>query len=187
MGYRTTLFKRIYMDAGYYYNIYNDFIGYNIGLTLPFERTLLFPPDTYIYFPVFQKLKVYRVASNASQRVTSQGIAIGLNYYFLNYFMVQGNYSWNKLNTAETDPIVPAFNTPEHKFNLGFSGRDIKTWGKNTFGFNINYKWIDNFTFEGSPQFTGLIPSYELLDAQVNMNFSEDTLDDQTGCIQFAQ
>ncbi|MCC6279404.1 MAG: TonB-dependent receptor [Saprospiraceae bacterium] len=171
LGYRTTLFNRIYVDAGYYYNIYNDFIGYNIGLTLPFERTLLFPPDTYIYFPVFQKLKVYRVASNASQTVTSQGIAIGLNYYFLNYFMVQGNYSWNKLNTAETDPIVPAFNTPEHKFNLGFSGRDIKTWGKNTFGFNINYKWIDNFTFEGSPQFTGLIPSYELLDAQVNMNF----------------
>ncbi|MBK8426302.1 MAG: TonB-dependent receptor [Lewinellaceae bacterium] len=171
LGYRTTLFKRIYVDAGYYYNIYDDFIGYNIGLTLPFERILLFPPDTYISFPVFEKLKVYRVASNASQRVTSQGIAIGLNYYFLNYFMVQGNYSWNKLNTADTDPIVPAFNTPEHKFNLGFSGRDIKTWGRNTFGFNINYKWIDNFTFEGSPQFTGLIPSYELLDAQVNMNF----------------
>jgi outer membrane receptor protein involved in Fe transport len=35
----------------------------------------------------------------------------------------------------------------------------------------VNYKWIDEFTFEGSPQFTGLIPSYELLDAQVNMNF----------------
>jgi len=173
LGYRTTLFNRIYVDAGYYYNIYDDFIGYNIGLTLPFERILLFPPDTYISFPVFDKLKVYRVASNASQRVTSQGIAIGLNYYFLNYFMVQGNYSWNKLNTAETDPIVPAFNTPEHKFNLGFSGRDIKTWGRNTFGFNINYKWIDNFTFEGSPQFTGLIPSYDLLDAQVNMHFSK--------------
>lgn len=173
LGYRTTLFNRIYVDAGYYYNIYDDFIGYNIGLTLPFERILLFPPDTYINVPVFDKLKVYRVASNASQRVTSQGIAIGLNYYFLNYFMVQGNYSWNKLNTAETDPIVPAFNTPEHKFNLGFSGRDIKTWGRNTFGFNINYKWIDTFTFEGSPQFTGLIPSYELLDAQVNMHFTK--------------
>ncbi len=170
LGYRTTLFNRVYMDAGYYYNIYNDFIGYNIGLTLPFERVEVFP-GVYTFFPDFDKLQVFRVASNASQRVTSQGIAIGLNYYFLNYFMVQGNYSWNKLNTAETDPIVPAFNTPEHKYNLGFSGRDIKTWGRNTLGFNINYKWIDNFTFEGSPQFTGIIPSYELLDAQVNMNF----------------
>jgi outer membrane receptor protein involved in Fe transport len=170
LGYRTTLFNRIYMDAGYYYNIYNDFIGYNIGLTLPFERVEVFPGQ-YTYFPNFDELEVFRVASNASQKVTSQGIAIGLNYYFLDYFMVQGNYSWNKLNTADTDPIVPAFNTPEHKFNLGFSGRDIKIWGKNTLGFMINYKWIDEFTFEGSPQFTGLIPSYELLDAQVNMNF----------------
>ena len=170
LGYRTTLFNRIYVDAGYYYNIYNDFIGYNIGLTLPFERVEVFPGQ-YTYFPNFDELQVFRVASNASQQVTSQGAAIGLNYYFLDYFMVQGNYSWNKLNTADTDPIVPAFNTPEHKFNLGFSGRDIKTWGKNTLGFMINYKWIDEFTFEGSPQFTGLIPSYELLDAQVNMNF----------------
>ena len=170
LGYRTTLFKRIYVDAGYYYNIYNDFIGYNIGLTLPFVQVEVFPGQ-FTFFPVLDELQVFRVASNASQRVTSQGVAIGLNYYFLDYFMVQGNYSWNKLNTAETDPIVPAFNTPEHKFNLGFSGRDIRTWGRNTFGFNINYKWIDNFTFEGSPQFTGLIPSYELLDAQVNMGF----------------
>ena len=38
----------------------------------------------------------------------------------------------------------------------------------NDFGFNINYKWIQAFTFEGSPQFTGFIPSYDLLDGQIN-------------------
>lgn len=168
LGYRTTLFDRIYVDAGYYYNIYDDFIGYNIGLTLPFTRVEIFPGQ-YTYFPEFNRLKVFRVASNASQQVTSQGFAVALNYYFSDYYMIQGNYSWNQLNTADTDPIVPAFNTPEHKFNIGFSGRDIKLWKKNTFGFNINYKWIDTFVFEGSPQFTGVIPSYDLLDAQVNV------------------
>jgi hypothetical protein len=74
--------------------------------------------------------------------------------------MVQTNYSWNKLNTAETDPIIPAFNTPAHKYNIGFSGRDInlKILKGNTFwGFNVNYKWVQGFTFEGSPQFTGQI------------------------------
>jgi len=172
LGYRTTLFNRLYVDAGYYFNIYNDFIGYNIGVTLPFQNVEIFP-GTFVNFPLWDQLGVYRVASNAAQKVTSQGIAIGLNYYFLDYFMVQGNYSWNKLNTVESDPIVPAFNTPEHKFNFGFSGRDIKAWGKNTLGFMVNYKWIDNFTFEGSPQFTGLIPSYDLLDAQINMNISK--------------
>jgi hypothetical protein len=32
----------------------------------------------------------------------------------------------------------------------------------------VNYKWVQGFTFEGSPQFTGQIPTYDLLDAQVN-------------------
>lgn len=168
LGYRTTLFNKLYVDAGYYYNIYNDFIGYNIGVKLPFEKVEIFQ-GTFVNLPLWDQLGVYRVASNASQRVTSQGFSIGLNYYFLDYFMVQGNYSWNRLNTLEADPIVPAFNTPEHKFNLGFSGRDIKTWGRNTLGFMVNYKWIETFTFEGSPQFTGVIPSYDMLDAQVNL------------------
>ncbi len=169
-GYRTTLFKKLYVDAGYYYNIYNDFIGYNIGLTLPFTRIEVFP-GTYTYFPDFDQLQVYRIASNASQTVTTQGVAIGLNYYFRDYFMLQGNYSWNKLNTKDTDPIVPAFNTPEHKYNIGLSAREIPLGhGKNNWGFNINYKWIQGFTFEGSPQFTGFIPTYDLLDAQINLN-----------------
>ncbi|MGB1121513.1 MAG: TonB-dependent receptor, partial [Saprospiraceae bacterium] len=84
-----------------------------------------------------------------------------------------GNYSWNRLNSdTENDPIIPAFNTPEHKFNLSFSGRDVKfdLFGRTIqgVGFNVNYKWIQGFLFEGSPQFTGLIPSYDLLDAQIN-------------------
>ncbi|MBV6439844.1 MAG: TonB-dependent receptor [Haliscomenobacteraceae bacterium CHB4] len=162
LGYRTTLFNAVYVDAGYYFSIYDDFIGYNIGLTTPFDN---------IGLPVTDKLRVWRIASNASQTVTTQGIAIGLNYYFRQYFMLQGNYSWNRLNTEESDPIVPAFNTPEHKYNIGFSGRDLP-WrilrGNTNWGFNINYKWIQGFVFEGSPQFTGDIPDYDLLDAQIN-------------------
>lgn len=163
LGYRTTLMERLYLDAGYYFNIYNDFIGYNIGLTVDF--------DPFLNIPNYNTLEVWRVASNASQTVTTQGVALGLNYYFGNYFMAQGNYSWNRLNTKDADPIVPAFNTPEHKFNLGLSARDIplKIGSKrNVWGFNVNYKWIEGFIFEGSPQFTGSIPTYSLLDAQVN-------------------
>lgn len=168
LGYRTTLFEKLYVDAGYYFNIYNDFIGYNIGLTVPFD-TVPFDPFPPILIPRYNDIEVWRVASNAKETVTSQGISIGLNYYFGKYYMVQGNYSWNRLNTQSNDPIVPAFNTPEHKYNFGLSGRDIPLWNRNTLGFNVNYKWIQGFVFEGSPQFTGNIPSYELMDAQVNM------------------
>ena len=63
--------------------------------------------------------------------------------------------------------LYHAYNTPEHKFNIGVSGKDINFNNLKNIGFNINYKWIEGFIFEGSPQFTGLVPSYGLLDLQV--------------------
>ncbi|MEY4594854.1 MAG: hypothetical protein RIQ47_1264, partial [Bacteroidota bacterium] len=85
-----------------------------------------------------------------------------------------GNYSWNQLNKrGSDDPLIPAFNTPLHKFNIGFSGRDIETvlfnkLAVNGVGFNVNFKWVDGFEFEGSPQFSGKIDDYELVDVQIS-------------------
>lgn len=47
---------------------------------------------------------------------------------------------------------------------------------KKQFGFGISYKWIQSFQFTGSPQFTGFIPSYDMLDAQVNYVFPKQYL-----------
>jgi iron complex outermembrane receptor protein len=168
VGYRTTLFKNLYVDAGYYYSFYNDFIGYNIGIYSDFDPTTLFPQNT----------RAYRVAANSTQEVTTQGLAVGMNYYFARFYQIAGNYSWNKLNKAfPDDPIIPAFNTPEHKYNVSISGRDVPlNLGfvklKKT-GFNLTYKWIQGFTFEGSPQFTGSVPTYDMVDAQVNATFDK--------------
>ena len=88
--------------------------------------------------------------------------------------MLSRNYSWNKLNKkGERDPIIPAFNTPEHKFNLGMNGRELKIPFTNLkrLGFGVNYKWVDGFIFEGSPQFTGMVPSYDMVDGQINYSF----------------
>ncbi len=109
--------------------------------------------------------------------MTTQGFAIGANYYFNRYYQLSSNYTWSKLNTETDDEIIPAFNTPEHKFNVSFSGRNVpfRISGIRTenLGFNINYKWIDSFLFEGSPQFTGIIPRYDLLDIQLNYEFKK--------------
>lgn len=161
-GIRRTLFEKLYVDATYYYSFYTDFIGFNLGVEGSFDPRTGLPID----------IQAYRVAANAKDKVTTQGFSIGLNYYFWKNYVLNGNYSWNKLNTQTDDPIIPAFNTPENKFNLGFAARDIRltVFGKkvSNLGFNVNYKWIDQFVFEGSPQFTGFIPQYDLLDAQVN-------------------
>jgi iron complex outermembrane receptor protein len=176
VGIRTTLSDRIYIDASYYYSFYTDFIGYNIGVDPYFD------PTTNSFVP--GKTQAYRIAANATSLITTQGFSIGSNYYFKKFITINANYSWNKLNLEGTDdPIVPAFNTPEHKFNVGFSGRDINTYfklskkedarsiGINNFGFSVNYKWVEGFLFEGSPQFTGFVPSYDALDMQINKYF----------------
>lgn len=175
IGYRTTLFDALYLDASYYYSIYDDFIGFNLGIEADVSAGLA------------RNTEAYRIAANSINTVTTQGFAIGLNYYFAKYYSLNGNYSWNKLNKldiddpltpeVEEDPIIPAFNTPEHKFNIGISGRNLPlNLGfvrlENT-GFSLNYKWIEGFLFEGSPQFTGFIDNYSLLDVQWNVTFKK--------------
>ena len=161
LGARTTVFEKLYLDATYYYSRYQDFIGFNLGVRATIQPQT--PPTG---------VQAFRVAANARDIVTTQGFSIGANYYFADYYAINGNYSWNVLNTQTDDPIIPAFNTPEHKYNIGLSGRNVPLgWFDNgipSFGFSINYKWVDSFLFEGSPQFTGPIEAYGLLDAQIN-------------------
>jgi iron complex outermembrane recepter protein len=147
----------------YYYSIYDDFIGYQIGVKATFDRGTGF----------VQSANVFRHASNSSNTVTTSGFSIGVSHYFMKYYVLNANYSFNQLNTQIDDPIIPAFNTPTNKYNIGLSGRDIAlklgaTSKIENIGFNFNYKWVEGFIFQGSPQFTGDIPTYGLLDGQIN-------------------
>lgn len=162
-GYRTTLFNSLFVDASYYFSAYTDFIGYKIGVATEIDTAL-----KRVY-----TAQAYRVSANAKDVVYTQGFSVGLTYFFKNFYSLTGNYSWNILDLrGSDDEIIPAFNTPEHKFNIGISGRDIdryvgpvhiKNWS-----FSVNYKWIQGFVFEGSPQFTGFVPTYDMFDAQIS-------------------
>ena len=164
IGYRTTLGEKVYVDMGYYFSFYKDFLGYKIGIESDFDPLIKLPQNT----------TVYRVAANSQNVVTTQGFSIGTSYFFKKNYAVNANYSWNKLNKQfKDDPIIPAFNTPEHKYNIGFSGSEIKVTDNTVMGFNFNYKWIKGFTYEGSPQFTGAIPSYDMVDGQINFGFKK--------------
>ena len=173
VGYRTTLFEKIYLDAGYYFSSYNNFIGFNLGADVQFQDGSNVPTS----------VDIYRYSANSTNTVRTQGLSVGLNYFWGDY-KIAGNYSYNDLvKTNDDDPIIPAFNTPKHKYNIGFSGRQIKLSNSsaNAFGFNVNYKWIQGYLFEGSPQFTGFIPSYGLVDAQINYQLKNQNLTIKVG------
>ena len=167
IGYRTTLFDRLYLDANYYYSEYTDFIGYKIGVKFNYFE------QSGGYSVSLPSIQAYRIAANAENTVTTQGSSIGLNYFLNPNFTINGNFTWNKLNEKGTeDPIIPAYNTPEYKYNIGLVGRDLHFSNNHNilknYGFSINYKWVEGFQFEGSPQFTGFVPTYSLLDAQIS-------------------
>ena len=169
-GYRGNITEKIFVDASYYYSWYTDFLGYKIGAQVVWDSS---STGLYPLFP--NSVNVYRVTTNSKDEVTTQGFTIGVNYYYKNYLGFSGNYSWNKLDRGNsTDPIIPAFNTPEHKFNLGVNGRDIEYFSKKEkWGYGVNYKWQEGFLFEGSPQFTGVVNSYGMLDVQWNTSISK--------------
>lgn len=169
VGYKAEINKSLFLDMGYYYSIYTSFIGYNVGVVGKFDQATGFP---------IGGIQAYRLAANSKDKVNTTGANIGFSYFFKKYSFT-GNYSYNTINLRSSDdPIVPAFNTPKNKFNLGFSGRECKLpfTHLNHFGFSISYKWIESFQFTGSPQFTGFIRSYDMLDAQINYSFPKKHL-----------
>ena len=168
VGLRTTFKDKLYVDASAYYSKYNHFIGYIIGLDCNIVEYDIIGGDEPLRD--IAGIDVYRYAANSLNEVITTGASVGLQYYLNNIYSVSGNYSWNRLvKTNEDDPIIPAFNTPEHKFNIGINARGINTRGKNKFGFGFNYKWVQQFVFEGSPQFTGTVPQYDVVDGQINL------------------
>ncbi len=163
LGYRLELFEKLYLDMNGYFSVYQDFLGFRIGVNADIDSAT----------NIIRSATAYRVTTNSKDVVTTSGFTIGANYFVRRALGFNANYSWNVLNRRNSnDPIIPAFNTPEHKYNLGVSGRDmiIKLGGKNSpnWGYGINYKWIQGFVFEGSPQFTGFVPTYDMVDVQVN-------------------
>ncbi len=158
-GYRGSIENKWYFDISTFYSHYTDFIGYEIGLDM----------DLSLGFP--KSIEVLRLSSNAASTVQTTGFNFGVNHYFNNTFTFLGNYSWNKIVTGKNDPIVPAFNTPEHKFNLSANARNF-SWRKNNSAKNwsatVSHKWVEGFNFEGSPQFTGRIDSYTSTNLQLS-------------------
>lgn len=163
LGYRTTIQKKLFFDISFYHSWYQHFIGYKIGAKVDWPELS----------PFLNTVNVYRVATNSKDQVTTMGFTIGINYFYKKYLGFSFNHSYNALDRhGSTDDLIPAFNTPMNKFNIGINGRDfpLVLFGKKIehLSYGVNYKWVQGFLFEGSPQFTGDVATYDMVDAQVS-------------------
>lgn len=165
-GYRGVVFKKLYIDLNFYYNWYTDFIG-EIRVVQPegavageqsgVDQLLSYSESNESYTR-------YQIPVNATQQVRSTGVTVGLVYYLNDKYSASMNYNWAKLIDDDLDdPIIPGFNTPEHKINFGIKGR--KVW--KGLGFAANFQWVDSYLWQ-STFGTGNVPSYSFLDLQLS-------------------
>ena len=103
--------------------------------------------------------------SNSDSDISSYGLGIGLSKKVMNGFDLGFNYSYAKFEEAGgSDPDFEAgFNTPEHKVKVQFGKTDLF---KN-FGFNVNYRWQDEFLWQSS-YYDGMVDARSVVDAQIN-------------------
>lgn len=180
IGYKGVIDRSLYIDAAYYYNIYNDFITQirvvtasqfpngtpGVANGTPNYASILngtahaFDPQTGE--AIGNTSQIY---SNASETVTSQGAVIGLTYSLPRGYTLSGNYNWNVL-VSGLENLLSEFNTPEHKFNIGFGNRSITE----NLGFHIGARWQSEFEWQSG--FTipanGMVPAYSTIDAQIS-------------------
>lgn len=145
LGFKTLIDSRFLLDIYGFMNEYKDFItGVNV------------------YQNVGGSFVKFGVPVNATGKVKSYGGALGMDY-ILGKYNLTGNVSYNKIGDLPAD-YVNDFNTPEIRFNLGFSNREVV---KNV-GYNINYRWQDSFRWNSSFS-GGNVPAFGTVDAQVNL------------------
>lgn len=167
VGYRAALVNKLSLDAEYYYNSYDNFIGGQgfIGNTDGSRPTTaqLAAAATAQFQNTLLPTRIILISTNVDQRVRSHGAGLTLTYNVLPTLTVTGNYSYNELLTKELkENVFSFFNTPKNKFNLGVDTRLLDK----RLSINANYRWNSAYLYE-STFATGMLPVSQTFDAQV--------------------
>ncbi len=164
VGYRAQLTDKLNVDAEYYYNIYNNFVATKLIIANT-DGSATTPTQLAVSAGTgFQNTtRIIAVSANVDQHIRTQGAGLTLTYTVLPSLTLNGNYSYTELLTRElfTD-TYSLFNTPKHKFNLGFDARPLNS----RLDLNVNYRWNSSYYYE-STFAVGTLPVGQTFDAQV--------------------
>ncbi|APY08641.1 hypothetical protein BWZ20_10150 [Winogradskyella sp. J14-2] len=169
VGYRGKL-DGIIIDASAYYNQYQDFLA-NETVIAPFygdvELTQTLPDGTPLAVAAIANgdFQAYQTYTNSDETVNSYGAAIQVSAKVFGDFDLSANYTYAKLDfdVQQNPDFRTNFNTPEHKVKASFG----KTELFKNFGFNVAWRWSDNYFWEASFG-DGDVPAFNVLDAQIN-------------------
>jgi len=156
LGYKGIFSNTLLIDLSGYYTNYTDFIGgQDYVLRNPTEHhNEAVPAGT-----------IYSAYVNFPEDVTSYGVGLAVTYSLPRNFQLNGSYSFATfdLNSDANTNFRTGFNTPENKFTVGIGNRKLT----DNFGFNINFRWQEEFLWE-SDFGNWNVPEFGVLDAQVS-------------------
>ena len=163
VGYRGK-FEKFNVDLSVYYNSYKDFISQEVVIS-PYYGTAGDGSQSVAAIANGDS-QVYSTYTNSPADVNSYGASIGVTTKVFGDFDLSGSYTYAKLDfdKQKYPDFTTNFNTPEHKFKASFGNTELF---KN-FGFNINYRFSDDYYWEATFG-NGLVPEYHVLDAQINL------------------
>lgn len=163
VGYRGK-FNNLIIDVNAYYNKYKDFISQEVVVS-PYYGTV---GDGSLSVTSIANgdYQAYSTYTNSEADVKSYGATLGVSTKIFNDFDLSGSYTYAKLDfdQAKYPDFATNFNTPEHKFKASFGHPELF---KN-FGFNVSYRFSDDFYWEGTFG-NGVVPESHVVDAQINL------------------
>ena len=161
IGYKGIIANQLLLDVNYYHNNYKNFIAnFPVLSAGPVERRGEILTNPIGGFNILMNPYV-----NVRDDISSNGFGLGLTWNIGKGYSVGGSYNWADFNVDGelTEGFLAGFNTPEHKFNVSVSNRDIG----NNLGFYVGFRWQNDFLWE-STFGQGIIPEFGVLDLQFN-------------------
>ncbi|MES1197930.1 MAG: TonB-dependent receptor [Chitinophagaceae bacterium] len=154
IGYRGILGKKLFVDAYWYYSVYNDFLV---------NQTVIQSLDgpKYQVYSSFSS-NTYSYKQNSTNSVKSVGWGIGLEYKLPKNFTAYGNIFSDDLKNVAPNTAT-FFNAPKYRWNLGLRNENVC----HNIGFNVVMKWQDDNYYEGT-FVKGTLPSFAWVDAQIS-------------------
>lgn len=164
LGHRAFLFEKLETDFCFYVSNYRNLITTQqlIGAVNHSDTV------NATYIKDVQKTQIYRMVVNSNIPMIAYGYSLSFNYYLSKKISVLGNYNYNQVIDNKDfykQDFVASFNTPKHKYNIGFNALRIK---KN-FGFSMNLRWVDQIQFKEYNK-EGIVNSYYNIDMMVSYN-----------------
>jgi outer membrane receptor for ferrienterochelin and colicin len=164
LGYRGQI-KDVTLDVSWYYNEFQDFIS---------NQTVLVPKygqagDNTLSLLALQNgdFQAFQTYTNSAIDITSLGVNAGVDVRLMKKYELGVNYTYAdfEFDQAANPDFRAGFNTPKHKVKASFGGTEVL---KNL-GFFVNYRWSDSYEWQATFA-DGTIPSFSVVDAQVNLN-----------------